>query len=398
MYVVIGVAIFFLIDPFNLLTPQAPGVGRRFERETVTALSDLYDDIAVPIEDYLVRSMSTHDVVFLGYFDRIREPIVNLAAAIPALHRAGYRNLGVDLLLARDQDRIDALLTAPGFDSEEAERLLFNALVVRGYQEYVDLLEAAWRVNNEMGAGPGSSDAFRVVGLAVNVNYQVVQTEEDAQDPEVLRRLFTEGVPDAEMARVILEDFVDQGEKILVFVPLQHALGRFTDEPYRENAQEAGVEETRRTARIVYETIGSRSTSIMFHNPVPSDQSAAGVDYPTGGTIDAVVAAKEGPAQFRGFSVVGNGFGELRLPRSRLAPEEEQEVRLADVTSGYIVTGPIRELDAVTPIPDFYTTDNIQEAMDRFPGPKEEGLAPGDMNRFLTGMSENLDRMLNSFQ
>ena len=397
MYVVIGVAIFFLIDPFNIISPQDNvAIGRRTDSETVNTLTELYDQIAQPIDQYLVRLADNHDAVFLGYFPRIREPIVNLTAAVPTLYDAGHRAVGVDWFLSRDQEMLDRIVTAPSFNADDVHRLLFNNVVVSGYQEYVDLVEAAWQVNND---APEGAEPFRIIGLSVFINYELVQTEEDAEDPEVLAQLFPRGAPDNHMAQIILDDFVGQGQTIIALLPLQHTLARYEDTAYAESAGEAGIDDARRAARIVYGEIGGRVTNAMFHNPIQSTESMTGTDYPTAGAIDALVFSKDGVEQFQGFNVVGNAFGALTLPPTPYVPEgSEEELVLEDLADGYIVTGPISQLDAVTAIPGFITEENVEEAMRRFPGPKEEDLSPQDLNEFQAGMSQQLDRMIDSFQ
>ncbi len=397
MYVVIGVAVFFLIDPFNIISPRDNvAIGRRTDSETVNTLTQLYDQIARPIDEYLVRLADNHDAVLLGYFPRIREPIANLTAAVPRLYQAGHRSVGVDWFLSRDQEMLDRIVTAPSFNAEDVHRLLFNNIVVSGYQEYVDLVEAAWQVNNDAQDG---AEPFRIIGLGVFINYELVQTEEDAENPEVLAQLFPGGAPDNHIAQIILDDFVRQGQTIIALLPMQHTLARHEDFSYAESASEAGIQDPRRAARIVYGEIGGRVTNAMFHNPIPSTESMTGTDYPTAGAIDALVFSKDGVEQFQGFSVVGNAFGALSLPPTPYVPEgSDEELALEELVDGYIVTGPISQLDPVTAIPGFITEGNLEEAMRRFPGPKEEDLSPEDLNEFLTGMSVQLERMLDAFQ
>ena len=93
-----------------------------------------------------------------------------------------------------------------------------------GYQEYIDIFRAAWQANRSLGPG---ARPFRLVGLSPRQGWEHLKTDRDARDPVTVKKIFAQGIPDAHMARIILEKLAPNGGRALVFCGTQRGFTRF---------------------------------------------------------------------------------------------------------------------------------------------------------------------------
>ena len=140
-------------------------------------------------------------------------------------------------------------MTGPAWDESRARAITFDWLVTWGYQEYIDLYKAAWQLNHGLPAG---ARRFRVVGLNVRQYWEFLKSNKDLGDPQVVAQIFARGVPDAHMAEVIDQEFLQKGEKALVYCGTQHIFTRYRSREYEKNAAAMKLPEIRRAGNIVY--------------------------------------------------------------------------------------------------------------------------------------------------
>ncbi len=391
--VVAVVAVLFVFNPFQLLR----GRGTRrpaVSPQTLSPLASWARSGFRPPEDYILSCFRSHDIVFLGEFYKISQNVKLVSALIPRLYAAGVRNLGIEYALAEDQPRIDALLTAPSYSEAEARRITFRWIVTWGFQEYIDLYRAAWEVNH---GRPAGSPPFRIVALNVRQNWEYVKAERDMTDPETVRKILANGVPDAFMAQVILREIAARGEKALIFCNMQHAFTRYREREYERNAAARGFPETRRTGNIVREAVGDRAFTILLHAPWPDRRSPNGLSYPAEGVLDALMDALPPDLQSAGFDTGGSPFGELPLRTGSLA-EGYQGLTLSGVCDGYVLQGPIAKYTTVTPIEGFVPEGEGDYAVKNFPGPKPPGLTVAQVNQSIPDDVKSVDAALRQMQ
>jgi hypothetical protein len=346
-------------------------------------------------EDYVLGAFAKHDIVFLGEFFKIRQNLELVRDLVPRLSAAGVRNLGIEYALSEDQDQVDALVTAPAWDEAKARAISFHWLVTWGYQEYIDLYKAAWQVNASRAAG---AKPFRIVGLNVHQNWEYLKTQKDLENPEVVARIFANGVPDVHMADVIDREFTRAGEKALVFCSMQHIFTRYRSGAYEKNAAAMKLAETRRAGNIVYQRIGGRVFSISLHAPWPDLTQKTGLGYPVDGAVDALVDALPAARRNAGWDTAGTPLGALSLAHSSYA-EGGTAGTLADLFDGYIVQGPIAAYQMVTPIRDFVTPATAERAGREFPGVKPAAPPTAEqLNQTIVDDVEALAKVLAQFK
>jgi len=390
---IIVVLAFLLADPFQF-------VGTFLRRKRAAVPPETLDDLTAyartrttPPAEYVIDSFRDADIVFLGEFPQIAEHVKFVSSLIPKLYRAGIHNLGTEYALSRDQKRIDALVTAPTYDREEAERLLFDRLPIWGYQEYADMFRAAWEFNREL---PETSAPFRIVGLSAPVSYHYIKEADDVDKPEVVHNVFENGIPDVHMAAVIQKQFVDPGVKAVVYTAVNHAFTAFRDVSYERQMEALGFTQTRRAGNIIYDDIGKRAVTIYLHAPWPRKEGRNGLTFPLDGVLGAVIDSLPRSARSFGFDVAGSPFGTIPV-RSADYAQGYDSLLFRDLADGYVVLEPIYDLHAATPIANFITVDNLDRAIRGFPEPLPAGVTAERLNSYISRVSTNLNKVLAGF-
>ena len=381
-WIVIGVAIvIFFFNPFDR---NKPGNVYR-PRNPRSVISESYDYIVNEAEapaDYVASLFKRHDVVFIGEFDRVKQQVDFVRELIPVLDAAGVKRLGIEYALYEDQELIDRLVTAASYDELLAEQILFNRLVIWGYQEYADLFRTAWEVNRNKGSG---EEPFRIIGLNVRQNWEHLRTQDDIEDPEVIRKVISNGIPDVYMAQVIRKEFITPGEKGVVYTNAQHAFTDYTNTAYAEKALSQGLDDNRRTGNIIHDEIYERAATVLLHSPWPDSKAGTGLAYPANGIIDDLIKRLPEERTFLGFDIAGTPLGAQRIYTSSYIDGYPQ-ITFADLCDGYIILGPMSAYVPVTAIEGFINSGNIDRALEQFPGPKEEEeISVADMNDFIAG-------------
>jgi hypothetical protein len=396
LYVVIGIAAFLMIfNPVKACRNRNPTVDLPAQNRDDLAALVAYGSSAwrSPAEE-VVRSFDAHDVVFLGEFYKIREHAALVKNLLPVLHAAGVRNLGIEHALSESQEAIDALLAAPAWNEAEARRIAFTWVVTWGYQEYIDIYRAAWEINRNLEPG---ERPLRIVGLGVRQNWEYLESERDLQDTDTLHKILANGIPDEHMAEVIQREFLDRGEKALVFCSLQHAFTRYRSTEYEKNMKDKGFAETRRAGTILYDRVMDRVATLALHAPWPDSSSQTGLAYPVGGAIDRLLLALPPQRQAAGWDTAGTPIGGLAISSGGYATGHAG-LTLAGLCDGYIATGPLTSLHAATAIADFVPADAEDYAVKNFPGVRPAKLDVKAINSAIVEEAQALEQTLRRFR
>jgi hypothetical protein len=390
---IVGLILF--LNPLQYFRRNAGSVSRPAADEAALASLLRYADShwRAP-EDYVVSAFASHDLVFLGEFFKIRQNVQLVQGLIPRLYAAGVRNLGIEYALSDDQKDIDALVTGPAWDEAKARAVTFDWLVTWGYQEYIDLYKAAWQLNHGLPAG---ARPFRVVGLNVRQYWEFLKSSKDLGDPQIVAKIFARGVPDAHMAEVIDREFLQKGEKALVYCGTQHIFTRYRSREYEKNAADMKLSETRRAGNIIHEKIGARAFCISLHAPWPDRNQRSGLAYPAEGVIDALITALPAEKRNAGWDTAGTPLGALPV-KTGSYPEGAAGMTLADLFDGYIIQGPIAEYTTVTPIKDFVRPEDADRAARDFPAVKTTPPTVAQVNQSIDDDVQAVGKLLAPFK
>jgi hypothetical protein len=282
---------------------------------------------------------------------------------IPQLHAAGVYTLCIEFGRREDQPLIDSLLTADEWDEEMAQLIMLQQFVHWGYREYVDIYKAAWQLNSTLSS---SERTFRILGLNDSPEWWHVQTPEDRDKHEVMKKVW-HGEGEEDWAEVVLREVIDRNEKALAYCGIHHGFTEYLQPKVWGDTCRGFVED--RFGRYLYNEMGKRVITIFLHNIW---NGVGGYDapyvYPVDGLIDALMA-ELGPEWWPvGFDTKGTPFARL-TGESGLYTHCYDDFTLGDFCDGYIFLKPFSEFEPVTCIEDFYTEDNLDYVRRNSPVP-----------------------------
>ncbi|UCG50766.1 MAG: hypothetical protein JSW58_11215 [Candidatus Latescibacterota bacterium] len=317
-------------------------------------------------EEYIVAKFANRDIVFIGEFHRIRHDPILVQNVIPLLYENGIYNLGLEFICARDQASVDSLLSASSYNQAEANRVFWNGWPFWGYQEYVDILKAAWLLNHQL---PEGSRLFRVIGLDAFSDWSGVWKPEDKQAPDFREQVYPEGDRDEMMANVIKREILANGGKALIYSGSNHAFTRFQYAAVDAITGEIIERRSKRMGHRIYREIADRCFFIFLH--APWDAAIGSPDrlvYPADGVIDALFQNRLPEERRCGFDVVGSPFG--RLPgKTSYWSHSSEKFNLEMFCDGWIYQMPISEYEGVIVIPDWFNEANHEEAIAQIMNP-----------------------------
>jgi len=353
-----------LVTSFPIRSAELP----QRDTKVVEQLKSYLQSHYMTPEDYVISKFQDHDVVFLGEWHRVRQNVELVQNLIPRLYEKGVFTLATEFARHEDQPLIDRLLSGSSYDEALARQVAFNEDVAWGYQEYVDIYKAAWRLNHQL---PSKNRKFRILGVNGVHDWGAVSRHEEPYSEEP-------------WAKVILDEVVAKGEKALVYSGVHHAFTQYRQpvEPVMKDGKLTFVRFGEvRMGNYVFNAISKRAMTISLHYPWPSSAGYdEGVTYAADGYIDAVMAEIEARFRNAGFDTRGTPFGDLPGENS-VYKYGYEKFTLSTFCDGYIIQGPLREYQAVTPIKDFINAGNLAVARAQMPNQKFRDASAEEFNR-----------------
>jgi hypothetical protein len=327
------------------------------------ALETWLDANGRPPADLVVDLFRDHDVVFLGEQHRIRHDLLFVQSLLAPLHAAGVHVLATEFGRRVDQPLVDSLLAAPEWDEALARRIVFQQFTPWGFQEYVDVYRAAWELDRSL---PPGEQPFRILAMNDSLDFSHVRTPADQDDPAVKKKIWS-GQGEHLWAPVILEQ-VELGRKVLVHCGLHHAFTAYR-QPIVSEGRFVRFDSTKRAGNHVFDAIGKRAVTVFLHAPwnAAGGYSAPFV-HPADGVIDALMLERPGGPVPVGFRLAGSPFGAL-APRTSVYHHGYEDFRLQDLCDAWIYTKPVSAFEGVTPIADWITESNLEQARSQVPNP-----------------------------
>jgi hypothetical protein len=302
--------------------------------------SYLHDHWQTP-EDYVISKFKDHDYVFIGEYHRIRHDVELISELIPLLYKNHIYNLAIEFGIYTDQYLVDSLITSPKFNRKLADSIVFSYYPVWGYKEYIDLYEAAWKVNH---ANPTEKQKFRLINLGFLYN-------------PCLKKPFAENDPDVYMANVILKELVAKKQKALIYSGCHHAFTKYHQPLYDfEKDTLYGLNHTR-MGNVIYDSVKEKTFNIYLHAGWISSQGFdSNCVRPVNGAIDEIM--KQFTNKRVGFDVVGTPFGKLPATDTYYS-FGYPSFTLEEFCDGYIFQCAFKDYEPITMEPEFITSTNI---------------------------------------
>ncbi len=307
-------------------------------------------------EDYVIEKSKDYDILFIGESHRVKHNLELIHNLIPRLYQAGIYNLGIEFGGYEYQDEIDKLITADEYDEDLARLIMFKWYVIWGNKEYMDIFRKAWELNKSL---PEGAPKFRVVNLGYRIK----------RSPKIglFFKILLKGDPDVFMGKIILKEFVEKGDKALIFSGSHHAFTHYYQPRYNFEKKKLIKLNKKRMGNVVYHKIPNKVFNIMLHQPWRTKESFEEYSYPVDGIIDTVM--KEFEDKRVGFDVKGTPFGKFEGDDTYYAIGYP-DFTLSTICDGYIFMNHFKDYEGCTVDTKFITEKNFEEALDYFDEPE----------------------------
>lgn len=313
---------------------------------------------------FVVEQFQQADLVLLGEDHGVREVLDFVSSLIPALHRAGVFQIGMEFGAEEQQSRIDAVLRAPHYDEKAVRAALWDYNVGWAYREYQDVVRAAWAFNR--GLNPDQTP-MRVVNLSYRYDWRQFTRR---NDPVGMARVFHRGGPDHFRAERVAREALAAGQRMLLLVGLPHAYSSFRPGRFDDLARHFCRHDTEWLGQLLLQRAPGRVRTLLFHQPWPGFDGRPVL--PAAGVLDAAFARLgDRPC---GFSLSQDGAGAVP-DRSGLALCHA-DLRLADVADGYLFLAPLHALNGCRVDEAFFDVGTWAETRERLPDPDWNGPVP----------------------
>jgi len=305
--------------------------------------------LATP-EDYLAELCALHQVVMLGDRRYVAQHLELVAGMVPRLWAAGVRNLGWEFTNTRMQSELDRLVTAEAWDVETAHDLFVDVLGVGlAYQEYVDVLAAAWEHNRAL---EDDVPTFRVVALGLPSYVDDPDLLDGRSAAEVeLRNWWLGGhyrdVTAIHMATTITNEVVRRGERCLVYADTERTTTRLLSIEGGQPAISAG--------NLLYRWMGEGVQRVLFHGALDDEGALE--------RVELLIANAPDDVDRFGIDLEYSTLGNVWVPSVKgLLGGSVEPLQLGDVADGYLYLGDRASWRPVRLAEGFLRPGNLEQA------------------------------------
>ncbi len=312
-------------------------------------------------ESYLADVCGGHQIVFLGDQIGVQQHLRFLAGAFAELADAGVTILAWEFTNSRSQAALDELLTAPEWNERSCCDLFVDLLGAGfGYQEYAEVLRAAWEHNAAERKRSSDRRPIRVVALGLPSYVEDPQLLDGRSAAELsLRNWWLGGhyrdVSAFHAASVLTNEVLRQGERALVYMNVGATTTKLIEWADGVPTASAG--------NLLWRWMRDGCRRVVFHGVIPDTAATQRVE-------DLVAQSPEA----RGRSDVRFGLDLAESPLGSVAAStvrgtidgSDTGLRLRDIADGYIYLGAREDWSPSTLIPDLLTNENFDSAEARY--------------------------------
>ena len=351
-----------------------------FSQDINTATIDWVKTNSRSPEQYVIDKFRQYDVIFLGESHLVKENLLFVQGLIPQLYQNGIYQIGMEFGATEVQEELDQLVMAPVYDEEKARSIMFTYNVTWGFQEYLDIYKAAWKLNQTL---PEGTRKFRILNLSYIFNWEKFNGE---RTPESMQLVFNKGTVDKFRAAIIEKEIIHKQEKILALVGTPHAYTRYGSPYFKYNGEQFCDFDFDWLGNRLYQKFPGQVFSIMLHQAFTQKENGRYfLISPAEGAIEKLMAGNgQKPI---GFDLINTPVGKL-TDRS-INSMCYENFTLEQLFDGYIFLEPLRDLEGCTVIGDFVHEGNFENALKNFPDPDwhEKVTTLADIKKFMHNIS-----------
>jgi len=303
--------------------------------------------------DFLIEQCSDHQIVLLGDQRNVAQHLEFITSALPRLHSAGITNLGWEFTNSRSQDLLDSLIGGDTWDDQACADLFVDLLGIGfGYQQYADVLQAAWEINQAL---TGDQQPFRVVALGMPSYVEDPELLEGRSAGELdLRNWWLGGhyrdVTAFHMANVLTSSVIRHGQRALVYADAARTTTRLVEWIDGQAAISLG--------NLLHNWMGVGVRRIVFHGAVGDTETLERVEA-------LIEAAPENDATF-GLDLRLSTLGNVGVTTVEGHTGQPEPYRLSEIADGYIFVTPRAGWRPTPLIESFVSARNFEEAERRY--------------------------------
>jgi hypothetical protein len=258
------------------------------------------------------------------------------------------------------QGKLDSLVNAETYSESLAREIMYTYNVTWGYQEYVDVYKAAWKLNRSL---PKGSKKFRILNLSYVFNWDEFTGQRTI---ESMRAVFKKGTVDKYRAERIEDEVLRKGEKIVALVGTPHAYTKYGSPYFKYNGDDFCDYDHDWLGSRLYRKYPGRVFNILLHQAFTMQESGSYLLIsPAQGAIERLMKVNGNkPA---GFDLAGAPIG--NLPDSSIHSMCYRNFTLGQLFDGYVFLEPLNQLEGCTVIDGFVNEGNIEHTLLFFPDP-----------------------------
>lgn len=306
--------------------------------------------------EYIINKFSEKSLILLGEDHTVKNNLDFIAQIIPKLYQAGVHNIGMEFGAYEKQEALDNLISGNNFNTQISRDLMFFYNVGWPYQEYQNILKAAWSFNQTL---PKNSKKFRIV----NISYQYDWTAYNGSRDD-MSGVFHKGEVNQFRKEVIINEILDKGEKGLILCGLPHAFTNFSQGIKDDNGdctyKKASI------GNLLLENYRDEVFSIFLHGPIYNFPNKSPFFLsPANGEIENVFKLMSNKPL--GFDLGNSPIGKLK--EDSWFSNCYEDFTLGDLFDGYIFLVPFDKMEDCTIDKDFFKNKTWDEIKKQIPDP-----------------------------
>lgn len=332
---------------------------------------------------YVIEKFKDHDVIFIGENHYIKEQVDFVKELIPELYKNGVYNLGTEFLNYEDTELANKLITDVTFDQRLAEEISYKSTWHWGYQEYIDIYKKAWELNQSL---PKDAKKFKIFGIQEVTDFSHVITEEDFNNPEIMKKVFSGSYEFDEeegySAHAIQKEVLDVEEKALIHCGIHHGFTSYYQPMHTKETGFIGGFQKERMGNLIKNKIGDRTMTLYIHGPwVPKEgYFDSKLVLPANGVLDSIFSLTKNEKYLPfGVDTKQTPLGDLKDENS-LYQYGYDNFSLKDFCDGYIFLKPVHQCKAVTPIANFIQPNQVDYVKSQELDYRNADLTANDLN------------------
>ena len=307
-----------------------------------------------PIE-YLINKFNQYDILLLGEDHTVKNNLDFVAQIIPKLYEAEVYNIGMEFGAYEKQNKLDALIMGDNYDAQTARDLMFFYNVGWPYQEYQNIIKAAWDFNQTL---PKNAKKFRIVNISYHYNWTAYTTREDMSD------VFHKGEVNQFRKKVIINEILDKNEKGLILCGLPHAFTKFSQG--EKDGEGNCTFRNFSIGNLLLEEYKDKVFSIYLHGPIYNfpNQSPFFIS-PANGEIENIFKLIDNEPL--GFDLLDNPMGKLR--DNSWFSNCYEDFTIGQLFDGYLFLVPFNKMEDCSIDEEFFKGRTWEEIKKQIPDP-----------------------------